>query len=144
MAYAKFTLSIEKPVNEVFNFILDGENNQLWRPSVIEVRKDSEDNIGVGTKFSQSMKGPFGWKIRGDYEITSCETDKNISFRVISGPARPAGNYDFDYDGTVTKVTFTLSLTPTGIARLMDSMVNKQMQLEVAKLSNIKAYLEKQ
>ncbi|GGL54944.1 SRPBCC family protein [Sporolactobacillus putidus] len=144
MAYAQFTVSINRPVNEVYDFILNGENNKFWRPSVIEVKKETDESVAVGTKFIQSMKGPFGKKISGDYEITGCETNNNIAFKVVSGPARPSGNYDFNDEGTSTKVTFTLSLTPTGIARLMDPMINKQMQLEVANLSNMKTYLEKQ
>ncbi|WP_416826201.1 SRPBCC family protein [Ectobacillus polymachus] len=142
MAYAKSNVTIHKSVDEVFKFILDGENNKLWRPSVIDVQKTSANDLGVGTIFKQGMKGPFGRRISGDYEITQCEKNKVISFQVISGPARPIGNYNFESDGSETKVSFTLSFNPTGFAKLMDPMINKQMQLEVANLSNIKTFME--
>lgn len=143
MAYAKKSVVIHKSVEEVFHFILDGENNKCWRPSVINVQKTSSNDLGVGTIYKQGMKGPFGRRISGDYEITKCEKNKVISFQVISGPARPTGNYDFESNGSETKVTFTLSFHPTGFAKLMDPMINKQMQVEVANLSNIKTCLEK-
>lgn len=142
MAFAEFSLLIRKPVYEVFDFILHGENNKIWRPSVIAVKQETAGDAGVGTKFSQTMKGPFGKKISGDYEITRCDRDKAISFRVISGPARPNGKYVFEDAGDETKVTFTLSLKSEGFARLMDPMINKQMQSETAMLENIKKYLE--
>ncbi|MCD9025090.1 SRPBCC family protein [Cohnella silvisoli] len=142
MAFAKSSISIRKPVDEVFDFILDGENNNLWRPAVTDVKNTSGKVLGVGTTFIQGMKGPFGKRISGDYEIIGCEKNKLISFKVISGPARPTGKYEFEYDGTETRVTFALSLESKGFARLMDSMITKQMQLEVANLSNMKTYLE--
>ena len=144
MAYAQTSISINKPVEEVFNFILDGENNKLWRPSVTDVKKTTDKTPGVGTTFVQGLKGPFGRRISGDYEITGCEKDKFISFKVISGPARPAGQYDLEYDGKETRVAFTLSFQPKGLAKLMDPMINRQMQLEVANLANMKTYLETQ
>lgn len=142
MAFAEYSVSIRKPVHEIFNFILNGENNKIWRPSVIAVKKETAGDIGVGTKFSQTMKGPFGKSISGDYEISSSETDKKISFKVISGPARPSGNYVFENDGDETQVTFSLSYKPSGLAKLMDPMINKQMQLETAMLVNVKKHLE--
>ncbi|TGA97061.1 hypothetical protein E4665_13560 [Sporolactobacillus shoreae] len=142
MAFAEFSVSIQKPVHEIFDFILNGENNKVWRPSVIAVKKESKGDTGVGTKFSQTMKGPFGKSISGDYEITGCDADKTISFRVVSGPARPTGNYAFEEDEGETKITFTLSYKPTGLAKLMDPMITKQMQVETAALVNVKKHLE--
>jgi hypothetical protein len=144
MAHAKSTISINKPVNEVFQFILKGENNKFWRPAVIDIRNASNNSLGLGTIFIQGMKGPFGRRIDGDYEIIGCEENKLISFQVIKGPAKPTGTYDFQWNGKETIVTFTLALELKGIARLMDSMINKQMELEVGNLSNLKKYMETQ
>lgn len=142
VAYAQQSVSIKRPVDEVFHFILDGENNMLWRPSLTDIKNATGESLEVGTTFIQGMKGPFGRRISGDYEITSCEKNKFISFQVISGPARPNGTYDFEYNGTETKVTFTLSYRPKGIARFMDPMINSQMQIEVGNIQNVKKYLE--
>jgi hypothetical protein len=142
MANAKYTISINRPVDEVFKFILEGENNALWRPSVIDIKNISGGNLGVGTTFAQGLKGPFGRRISGDYVITGCEKDKTITFQVIKGPARPMGTYDFEHNGMETVVTFALSFNPKGIARLMDPMIKSQMELEVSNLVNLKKYLE--
>lgn len=142
VAYAQLTISIKRPVDEVFNFILDGENNMLWRPSLTDIKKATGKSLEVGTTFIQGMRGPFGRRISGDYEITGCEKNKFISFQVINGPARPNGTYDFEYNGTETNVTFTLSFKPKGITCLMDPMINSQMQIEVGNLKNVKEYLE--
>ncbi|MCO7176194.1 SRPBCC family protein [Sporolactobacillus kofuensis] len=143
MASAEYSISIKKPVHEIFDFIRNGDNNKLWRPSVIKVNKETKGEIGVGTKYSQTMKGPFGKNISGDYEITHYDLDRKLSFKVISGPARPIGDYVFEDKGGETKVTFSLSYTPHGLGKIMEPMINKQMQKETALLLNIKKYLER-
>ncbi len=54
------------------------------------------------------------------------------------------GAYRFEALGNSTIVTFVLDYQPKGLAKLMDPMIAKQMQVEVATLSNLKAYLEAQ
>ena len=142
MAHGENTVSIDRPVGEVFQFILDGDNNKLWRDSVTDIERTTAKPDGVGATFKQGAKGPCGKRIAADYEITKCEQDKTISFKVIRGPARPLGNYTFEKDGASTKVTFTLHYEPKGLAKFMDSMINKTMQDEVGALSKLKTHLE--
>ncbi len=33
MAHAEERITINRPVDDVFNFVLDGMNNQRWRPA---------------------------------------------------------------------------------------------------------------
>ena len=142
MAHAQNSISIQRPVSEVFQFILNGENNRSWRDSVIEISRVTNGPDGVGSRFAQVMRGPCGRRIKGDYEITECEKDKVISFQVTSGPARPIGTYRFDREGSGTKITFGLRYEAKGFARMMDSMVSRSMRAEVGSLSSLKSYLE--
>lgn len=141
MAHAEGNITINRPVNEVFDFILDGTHNQLWRPGVMDVQRVSSPPDGVGAKFKQGMKGPGG-RIEADYEIVECIPNQRIKFRVIAGPARPTGSYDFQTHDGATTVTFILDFQPKGLSRLMDPLIAKQMQVEVGTLSNLKTYLE--
>jgi hypothetical protein len=111
MDHAENSISVQEPVNEVFQFILNGEDNKSWRDSVTEISRATDGPDGVGSRFAQ------------DYEITECEKHKVISFQVTRGPARPVGTYRFDREGSGTKVTFGLRYEPKGFARLMDPMV---------------------
>ena len=141
MAHAEGKIMIEKPVAAVFDFILDGENNSLWRPAVTDVKALTEKPYGVGSIFKQGLKGPGG-RIDGDYKITECKPDESIKFEVTAGPARPTGVYTFESDGKSTTVTFVLDFKTKGLAKLMEPMINQSMKSEVATLSNLKAYLE--
>lgn len=142
MAHAESKITIRRPVKQVFDFILDGTNNPSWRPGVMDIQRVPGQSNGVGAKFKQGMKGPGG-RIDADYEIVECQPNASIKFQVTAGPARPTGTYLFQAAGDETVVTFVLDYQPKGLARLMDPMISKQMQAEVATLANLKAYLEK-
>jgi uncharacterized membrane protein len=144
MAHAENSVTIERPAYVVFEFVLDGTKNALWRPAVLSVERTSGAQTGVGATYRQQLKGPGGRPIAGDYEIVACQPSELIQFRVTAGPARPTGEYRFVESGQSTTVTFTLDYKPTGFARLMDPMIAQTMRSEVATLANLKAYLERQ
>jgi uncharacterized membrane protein len=143
MAHAEQSITIARPIKDVFDFILDGTNSPFWRSSVTDVQLLPGKPLGAGAVFKQGLKGPGG-RIDGDYEIVECKPNELIKFQVIAGPARPIGTYMFKPDGNSTQVTFILDYQPKGLAKLMDGMINKSMQSEVSTLSNLKAYLENQ
>ncbi|HEV2582877.1 MAG TPA: SRPBCC family protein [Ktedonobacteraceae bacterium] len=144
MAHAEESITINRQVDTVFNFVLDGMNNPRWRPAVIDIQQAPGKPSGLGAVYKQGLKGPGGRRIDGDYEIVKCQPNELIEFQVIAGPARPTGMYTFATEGNSTRITFTLHFEPKGLARLMNSMITRTMQSEVATLSNLKAYLESQ
>jgi len=143
MAHAEGKITIDRPIHVVFDFLLEGKNNSLWRPSVLDVTQVAGTPTGVGARYKQGLKGPGG-RIDGDYEIVESKPNEWIKFQVIAGPARPTGSYRLEALGNSTQVTFTLDFQPSGLARLMDGIIARTMQSEVQTLSNLKAYLERQ
>lgn len=144
MAHAEKTITIDQPIDKVFSFILDGTNGPYWRPTIIDIEQVGGGSAGVGTTYKQGLKGgPGGSRIDGDYQITEVKPNESIKFQVIAGPARPTGEYRFERAGDSTVVSFILDYQPKGLAKLMDGMIAKTMQSEVAMLTNLKAYLEK-
>jgi uncharacterized membrane protein len=144
MAHAEESITINRPVNEVFNFILDGMNNPRWRSAVLDIQRVPGKPAGVGAVYKQGLKGPGGRRIDGDYEIVELRPNELIAFQVIAGPARPGGTYRFEPAGSATRVTFALHFEPKGLARLMDPMITSTMRSEVATLTTLKVYLENQ
>jgi uncharacterized protein YndB with AHSA1/START domain len=106
---AEQTLTINRPVGQVFDFIADGENNAKWRSGVVLARQTTPGPVGQGTVVKQEHKGPFGRRIAADYEITEYEPGTHLAFRVIAGPARPQGRYTFDEVDGATRLRFELS-----------------------------------
>src|SRR5215813_13111073 len=142
MAHAEESITINKPASVVYDFLMDGTNNVHWRPAVLDVQRVAGKPSGVGAVFKQGVKGPGGRRIDADYEIVEAKPNELIKFQVTAGPARPTGTFKLEPSGNATRLNFTLHHEPKGFARLMDGMVNRTMQSEVAMLSNLKAYLE--
>jgi len=142
MAHAENSITIDKPVGTVFDFLLEGANNPRWRPTVVDIERVPGKPSGVGAVYRQGLKGPGGRRFDGDYEVTQVKPNELIEFRVIAGPARPTGTYRFQPQGDSTLLTFILDYQPRGLAKLMDPMITQTMKAEVAMLSNLKAALE--
>lgn len=138
MAHAQHTVTVPRPIAEVFAFLADGLNDPKWRPDVIEVHLESGQASQVGAVYGQTMKGPGGRPIKGDYRITRAEAPTRLDFEVIAGPARPLGSFGLTATSpTSTEVSFTLDLTPTGLMKLMGGMIAKQVELEAAAIHRL-------
>lgn len=141
MPSAEHSVSIRRPVGEVFTFVADGENAMRWRPGVLDVQHQSGE--GLGAIYHQGVKGPGARRIAADYEVTAFEPDRRIAFRAIAGPVRPTGEYRFSPDGNGTRVSLALDATLTGWKRLlMGRAVQGTMESEVHNLETLKTILE--
>lgn len=142
MPSAERTVTINRPVDEVFRFLADGTRAPHWRSGVLDVAHVSGE--GVGARYSQGVKGPGGRRIPADYEITAFEPDRKIGFRATAGPVRPEGSFTFEGMGTGTILTFALSAELSGWKRLlMSGAVQSTMQAEMAALDTLKDLLER-
>ena len=145
MPQASYSVTINRPVGDVFAFVADGEQSARWRPGVIDItRAGGASTGGVGTRYLQGVKGPMGRRISADYEITVYEPDRRIEFKTVAGPARPHGSYEFaSTDDGGTKLTFALDATLSGIRGMfMGGAVQRTMDDEVKTLDNLKRVLE--
>jgi carbon monoxide dehydrogenase subunit G len=141
MPSATYSVTINRPGSEVFAFVADGEKCPQWRPGVLDIKRVSGD--GVGTTYSQGVKGPMGRRIAADYQVTVFEPDRRLEFQTLTGPARPHGRYDLEPVDGGTRLTFALDAQLTGLSKLlMGSAVQKTMDSEVRTLDNLKRVLE--
>jgi carbon monoxide dehydrogenase subunit G len=135
-------VSISRSASDVYQFLLDGQNNQKWRSGVLSISLKSGQAGEIGAVYAQKLKGPGGRVIDGDYKITEATRDKTLAFEVIAGPARPTGRYELSPVGSGTKLSFSLQFEPAGLMKLMSGMIKKTMVVEVEALSELKKVLE--
>jgi uncharacterized protein YndB with AHSA1/START domain len=140
MPEASNAVTIARPPADVFAFLADGATNTQWRTGVTDIRLKS--GSGEGAVYEQGVKGPFGRRVPADYEITAYDPDRRIAFRAIAGPVRPEGSYELEPTDGGTRLTFRLSCSPTGFAKVMTPMVARTMRSEVAQLDRLRAILE--
>jgi uncharacterized membrane protein len=140
MPSARNTVTINRPVDQVFAFVADGESAMRWRPGVLDVKRIS--GSGVGATYRQGVRGPGGRRIDADYVITAFEPDRRIAFRATAGPVRPEGEYTFEDLGGSTRLTISLSAELSGWKRLlMAGAVQKTMDTESHAIEAIEGLL---
>jgi uncharacterized protein YndB with AHSA1/START domain len=66
MPSAEREVTIERPVEEVFAFLANPENDPQWRRGVLDIRRVSGE--GAGAVYEQGVKGPMGRRIAADIE----------------------------------------------------------------------------
>jgi uncharacterized protein YndB with AHSA1/START domain len=126
MISAESSVTIDRPVGEVFAFVTDTTNEPKWHSEVIEATKTSEGPIGVGTSFSVVIK--FMGKKEGRWEIVEFEPNRREVIRVTAKPLSPTLTYRFEQADGGTRFTRHIDLEPTGFFKIMKGMMRKMME----------------
>ena len=90
MSSASHSVTINRPVADVFAYVADGEKCPQWRSGVLDIRRLNGDG-SVGTTYQQGVKGPMGRRIAADYMVTTYEPNHRLEFQTVTWPARPHG-----------------------------------------------------
>lgn len=112
---------IERPIDEVFAFLVDGANDPKFSPRVQEIRKTTDGPIGVGTVFESKVKDA-GMTTRRQFELTELQAPTKIrwSERSKNLVTVPTGGYDLEkVSDTQTRVTIHNTLEGHGFGKLI-------------------------
>jgi uncharacterized membrane protein len=132
---AEHSITVDRPIDEVFAFLADAENDPRWRSAVLDIERVGGE--GVGARYRQGVRGPMGRRVPADIEITEYTPPSTIGFRGTAGPVRPVGRYELEAADGGTRVRFSLSVQPHGFARLMTPGVARAMRSEVQAIERL-------
>lgn len=143
MAKMESTVTIARPVEEVFRFFLDLEENaSKTDPGVESVVKTPPGPTGAGTtfRFRQQRLG----KLRETTTtFTAVEPERKIEFDAEIGPMRPTCGLTFEQADRGTRVTFRGDSNPVGPFRLLTPLFDRKgQQVWSQRLTRIKTVLE--
>src|SRR5215204_89085 len=100
------TVVIDRPIEEVFAFLADGENDPRFSPRVLEIARTTDGPPGVGTVYASTVKDA-GVKTRREFELTRFDPPTRIRWKETSTNlvTAPEGGYDLAPEGDGTRVT---------------------------------------
>jgi len=138
------TVIIERPVEEVFEFVVDLSNIPSTDPSVQSVEKTSEGPIDAGSTFRMRQKAPPLGKVReASVRYTAVEPNRKIEFEAMVGPISPTASLTFEQANGGTRVTFRGEPNPVGPFRLLSPLIERQGQrMWDKRLARLKSTLE--
>jgi hypothetical protein len=114
------TVFIERPIEEVFAFLADGENDPKFSPRVLEIAKTTGGPPGVGTVYASTVKDA-GVKTRREFKLTEFEPHTRIRWTEVSKNlvTAPEGGYDLTSEGNGTRVKIYNVLEGHGPGKLI-------------------------
>ena len=143
MAVVETSITINKPVQEVFAFLTDINNQTKLNETLTEVILSGP--VAVGTTF-KTKGSVMGRAFEADNEIVALEPDKVFGIKTLAAP--PASDvtntYTFESEGDGTKLTLAMdSVIMTGGVPGMEEMVKNQLKTGLdTSLAAIKKVLE--
>ena len=135
------TVSIARPPDVVFPYLVEPEKQALW--SDVPMRRLTDGPIATGSRMEVTFAmGPV--KARVGLEMTAVEAGSRMGFRTFSGPIawegeyrltpRPDGGTDLEQEG---------SLRFSGLWRLIEPIAGGEIRSgEIKELEKIKTVVE--
>ena len=127
--HGEVTITIERPIEAVFDFLADGENDKRFSKRIIEIAKTSDGPVGVGTVYESTARD-LGRTATHEFEITEFERPTRIRWRELTkAPITLSdGGYELRDLGTATELTFHGDLEGRGIGKLIIGFVSSRVR----------------
>ena len=144
MPRVQASVVISRPVEEVFEFVTNPENDPQWQSAILEAERTSVGPMGVGTT-EQGVAKVVGKRIDWTAEVTEYEANRKVKYEVTGGPLSAEQTVTFEPVEGGTKFTLVLELEQEmgGFIRLAEPIVTRMIQRDIeTDLANLKDILE--
>jgi carbon monoxide dehydrogenase subunit G len=141
MASFENTVTIRRPVQDVFTFLADFENVPKWNHAIVETTKVSPGPVRVGTTYRQTRSAPS--RTEEAFEVTVYEPTRRLDVRGGLGPFTARVSYLLEPTGSGTRLTNAVDLESSGLLTLVAPLATSRIKHAVAaNLDTLKQLLE--
>jgi uncharacterized protein YndB with AHSA1/START domain len=134
-------VSIDRPVEEVFDYVSDPLNFPRWNSAVQAVRATSGQGE-QGSTYAMERELPSG-HAENDLEIVEVERPSAFTIRTTSGPTPFVYRYRFESDGDGTRLALAAEVELGGIAGALGPLASRTVKRGVdANFADLKRILE--
>lgn len=121
------TAFINRPAQEVFDFVTNPANAAQWESGMESSKYISEGPVGVGSKL-QNIGRMMGREIVANAEITQWNPPSVYSFKATNGPANLEAEYKFEVKDGGTLLIQSIQVELGGFFGMAEGLAAKQMQ----------------
>ena len=123
------SVTINKPVAEVFAFVTTNANSTKWQGGVESVQDEGPANT-VGSRYTEVRKF-MGQEMKTTLEITVFEPKVKWAAKVVKGPVPYEVTISFEAPGGGTKMTTHVEGEPAGFFKIAEGMVAGQLEKSI-------------
>jgi uncharacterized membrane protein len=137
------SVTIARPIAEVFSYIATVENSPAWQEPVLEAKRLSSGPLSVGSRAAQIIT-LLGRRYEQLLEITAYEPPHLLTINTVSGPATASISFSLQEDEQHTHLVVTTEGKPGSALKLagpfLERMAKRQAQRD---LETLEALLER-
>jgi len=135
------SIEINRPLEEVFNYVSDVANFPEWTAHTLEVRKDTVGPPQQGDRFTLAIKS-VGRRFETPYERTSYEPNRRYIDRAVGGPIpNQQWEYTFEEIPGGTSLKRAVEAEPGGLLKLVEPLqkraVTRQLRTDLQTLKDL-------
>jgi carbon monoxide dehydrogenase subunit G len=110
MANVETSISINKPVEKVFEYLTDVQNQKAGNPNINEIKTSGKMAVGMHYTVKMTVAGRA---FESEHEIVALEPNKLFCVKTLAkAPASPVVNtYTLEKDGSGTKLHLSMDAT---------------------------------
>lgn len=147
---AEAAVLIERPLEDVFAFVSDPNNETSWHTQILEVRPAAggAEQSGLPNSWTQGSTwtvtaGFMGRRMDGEVEVTRFEPDRLIEFTSRTGPLLPIATCLVERTDEGTLFTRRTEIPLKGIFRPMKPLIERDAtKRQKRHVENLKRTLE--
>ena len=141
MIQHEVTIHLNRPVEQVFAFLMDTTQLMTWQTNLIKIDKLTEGPLRLGSRFQEVRRlGKRESEIQG--EITAFEPNRRFETRTTTKP-QVTVSYLLEPEDGGTRVKHCFVMLTTGVMRLLEPLIAKSIREENdLDFKNLKRVLE--
>jgi uncharacterized protein YndB with AHSA1/START domain len=122
MARIDGDIVIDRPLEEVFDYVADQSNEPQYNPQMVRAEKITAGRVGVGTRF-RSAVGSRGRTADMLIEVTSYDRPRRLASATTMRQAEISYTLTFEPAGTGTRMRWSGLVRPKGAYRLLGPLI---------------------
>jgi carbon monoxide dehydrogenase subunit G len=136
------SIFINRPQQEVFDYLSNPANDPQWRSGAESAEWTSEGPPGVGSTY-RSVDKLLGRKIESTIEVTIWDPPNQFGLKAVGGPLPFEGTITLESQESGTRLTQTGHAEFGGFFKIAEGLVGKQIEKQaVADFDALKLVLE--
>jgi uncharacterized protein YndB with AHSA1/START domain len=137
-------IAIDRPVDEVFDFVADERNEPRYNPRILRVHKLTPGPLGQGTRFRAETTA-MGRRAGIAIQYTAYQRPRRLESSIYMSAADIQGTLTFDPAAGRTRMTWSWDMRLRGLFRLLAPIIARSgRRQEQATWASLKQFLEGQ
>jgi hypothetical protein len=133
---------IERPVQQVFDFVSTPENDFQWRYGTLATARLPKGSDAMQS-FFRSIGHLMGRRNLSTFEITEFEPNKKYGFKSLSGPVHSRTSYTLEKLNDRTRINISIQANAPNFFQITEKLLGKTMKKQLEEdVGRLKSILE--